>query len=200
MYVAAVEYGMNLSTPSHRSVINIFITSIILSTLICKLESAIWSDFLTIAIQTAYDTPNDAKRSFSYQIFQQLFETLPTQTLNHINLIITLIGTKDLIDPLSNNVRLNALKAYTCIINIVTVYDNISLKPLVELLPTIINLLMNYNNKQSEEFSRIATSVFDVLSTIVEIQQDNENNNKLFIQFCQLALSWIQHNWWSVVL
>ena len=186
--------------PSHISVINIAITSIILSTLICKLESAIWSDFLTIAIQTAHDTSNDAKRSFSYQIFQQLFETLPTQTLNHINLIISLIGTKDLIDPLSNSVRLNALKAYTCIINKVTVYDNISLKPLVELLPTIINLLMNYNNKQSEEFSRIAPSVFDVLSTIVEIQQDNENNNKLFIQFCQLALSWIQHNWWSVVL
>lgn len=158
---------------------------IALSTYICKLQNSLWPQLTAVAIQLS-QSPDPLLRASAFSVFQSLCDTVPDLILPHLSDIARVLSTA-LSDSVST-VRLAALRAFSAAANPAVLRHGISLDPLVDLLPLVVALATTHPNRQSDEYARISSNVFDVLA----VMMDNVPSHlmpKFFKDACTLALS-----------
>lgn len=158
---------------------------IALSSYICKLQNSLWPQLTAVAIQLS-QSPDPLLRASAFSVFQSLCDTVPDLILPHLSDIARVLSTA-LSDSVST-VRLAALRAFSAAANPAVLRHGISLDPLVDLLPLVVALATTHPNRQSDEYARIASNVFDVLA----VMMDNIPAPllpKFFKDACTLALS-----------
>lgn len=158
---------------------------IALSAYICKLEDALWPDLTTTTMQLA-QSEDPVLRASAFAIFQSLCDTAADHIAPHIPHIASILssGLTSHMSP----VRLAALRAYASIANTSVLRHDIPLDTIIDLLPSVVVLTTNHPDRSSDEYARIASTVFDVLCVIFEsVAMDFTTED--FPEACQRAVS-----------